>query len=87
MIGEWCSIYAKRGAEEGIAYVQIFEVSVLVFHFFRCGVTCISCCAYTEIQNYMHCNPVFLARLGVLNVEYRGRVCRDSLFRSVCWSR
>jgi UDPglucose--hexose-1-phosphate uridylyltransferase len=32
IIEEWQAIYLKRGRQEGIEYVQIFEVSV---HFFR----------------------------------------------------
>ena len=28
IVDEWCGIYKKRGAQDGIEYVQIFEVSV-----------------------------------------------------------
>lgn len=29
IIEEWCAVYTRRGAEDGIKYVQIFEVRVL----------------------------------------------------------
>ena len=29
IIEEWCAVYTKRGAEDGIKYIQIFEVRVI----------------------------------------------------------
>lgn len=29
VIEEWCAVYTKRGAEDGMKYIQIFEVRVI----------------------------------------------------------
>lgn len=35
VIGEWCNVYQKRGSQEGIEYVQIFEASASILRHLR----------------------------------------------------
>lgn len=39
VIGEWCGIYQRRGSQEGIEYVQIFEAG----HPWRFGCSFLTC--------------------------------------------